>query len=798
MRNLQLLLLIFLHSMLLVAPAAGEKLDLLRLQLSTAFAVRTETPPAIDGRLTDEVWNAAVPITDFLQLEPDNLAPVTETTEARILYDNDNIYVAVRAYDTNPEKIVARLARRDAWMEAAASSADWLGIMFDSRNDDRTAFVFNVNAAGVKIDAYVHNDDQIDPSWDGVWDVAVRIDSEGWSAEYELPFSLFRFNAGENHNWGFVIDRGIQRKQEFQQWPGKKRGVEGLVSRFGILKGIEGVSAPKQMVVLPYALGGYEVDSDDPLARNMGLDLEYGLGSNTTLNLTFNPDFGQIEADPSVLNLTAFETFYEEKRPFFVEGGSFFKHRIQQFHSRRIGKEPGYFYPDEGSLIESPDATTILAAAKITGKTSSGLGFGLIESITDEEYGKWEYVDSDSNTMTEDFLLEPYTNYLVGRVEKSVFNSVSTFGMMFTDVRRKSSSSASTGGFNWDLSFLDNKLDLTGQLLMSQTNGEIGHAGRFFLGYDDPVWWEVGSAVSWYEDTFDLNDLGFLDRSGLLQFMAFGEIRKQDPWGPFLRNDLRMHYFYKERTDGLSLLNNVSVEQTNVTKSYWALGIGGEYSPPSFDDADVFKGSPWVIASPERWAMWGWFRSDGRKSAILQCTYGFGSDELGGSGFMASANITLKPTHSLDITLNGSLSQMNTRREYIDTLYYNENLDVIYSNSTQLVDDIQLRINWTFTPNVSFQMFLQPFKADIDYFGFKRLIAPKTLDFEDYSYSRDPDFKLDNKIGTFVFRWEYSPGSTLFVVYNLNDNKWYSAEDAEWQESRSNALYMKLNYWFQI
>ena len=781
--------------MLLFVPVAGEDLDLSRLRLRTAFAVRTEIPPAIDGRLTDEVWSTAIPITDFLQLEPDNLAPVTETTEARILYDNDNIYVAVRAYDSEPDKIVARLARRDAWMEAASSSADWLGIMFDSRNDDRTAFVFNVNAAGVKIDAYVHNDDQIDPSWDSVWDVAVRVDSEGWSAEYKLPFSLFRFNAGENHNWGFVIERGIQRKQEFQQWPGKKRGVVGRVSRFGILKGIEGVSAPKQMVVLPYALGGYEASSHNSLARNLGLDVEYGLSSNTTLNLTFNPDFGQIEADPSVLNLSAFETFYEEKRPFFVEGGSFFKHRIQQFHSRRIGKEPGYFYPDEGSLIESPDATTILAAAKITGKTSSGLGFGLIESITDEEYGVWEYVDSDSNTMTEDFLLEPYTNYLVGRVEKSVFNSVSTFGMMFTDVRRKSSSSATTGGFNWDLSFLDNKLDLTGQLLMSQTNGEIGHAGRFFLGYDDPVWWEVGSAVSWYEDTFDLNDLGFLDRSGLLQFMAFGEIRKQDPWGPFLRNDLRMNYFYKERTDGLSLLNNVSVEQTNVTKSYWALGIGGEYSPPSFDDADVFKGSPWVIASPERWAMWGWFKSDGRKSAILQCIYGFGSDELGGSGFMASLTLTLKPTNYLDISLSGMRSQMNTNLEYIETI---DSVDVIYSNSTQYVDDIKLRINWTFTPDVSFQMFLQPFNAGVDYNNFKRLTAPKTIVFEEYLYNGNPDFKLDSEVGTFVFRWEYSPGSTLFVVYNLNKSGYYSSNAEKWYITSSDELFIKINYRFQL
>lgn len=798
MRNIQLPLLMFACSLLLSAPADGEELDPSQLYLRTAYAVRTEISPTIDGYLMDEVWSTAIPITDFLQLEPDNLAPVTEATEGRILYDNDNIYVAVRAYDTEPDKIVARLARRDAWMEAAESSADWVGVMFDSRNDDRTAFVFAVNAAGVKIDTYIYNDESFDLSWDGVWDVGVQLDGEGWSAEFELPFSLFRFNTGENRNWGFAIDRGIQRKQEFQQWPGKKRGVEGMVSRFGILKGIDGVPAPNQMEVLPYVLGGYEADSNNPLTRNLGLDVEYGLGSNTSLNLTFNPDFGQVEADPSVLNLTAFETFYEEKRPFFVEGGAFFKNRIQQFHSRRIGKEPGYFYPDEGSIVESPETTTILAAAKITGKTSSGLGFGLIESVTDEEYGVWEYMDSDSNTVTDYFLLEPYTNYLVGRMEKPVFNSVSTVGIMVTDVRRNGGSSANTSGFNWDMSFLDNKLDLTGQILMSKANGERGHAGRFFLGYDDPVWWEVGSAVSWYEDSFDLNDLGFLDRSGVWNYMIFGEIRKQDPWGPFLRNDLESYFFYKARTDGLSLPANLGWEQRNVTKSYWAFGFGGQYNIPSYDDADVFKGSPWEIASQKGWALWGWLRSDGRKPAIIQCSYGFGRDELGGSDFVASANITIKPTDFLDITLNGMRSYMDTRREYINTIYEADSMNVVYSNSTQLVDDIKLRINWTFTPDVSFEMFLQPFSANIDYFDFKRLTAPKTLIFEEYPYSGNPDFKLDNKVGTFVFRWEYSLGSTLFVVYNLNESGYFSSEADTWHISSSDALFIKFNYWFQI
>ncbi|MFQ6607602.1 MAG: DUF5916 domain-containing protein [Fidelibacterota bacterium] len=798
MRNLLLPIFISFCTISLTASTNSLEFDPSQLHLRIAYAMRTATAPTIDGRLVDPEWGSAIPISSFLQLEPDNLAPATEATEARILFDDENIYVAIRAYDSEPDKIVARLARRDAWMEAAENSADWVGVMFDSRNDDRTAFVFAVNAAGVMIDSYVYNDDNFDLSWDGVWDVEVKIDDEGWSAEFEIPFSLFRFNAGEDHDWGFLVDRGIQRKQEYQRWPGKKRGVEGLVSRFGILKGIEDIPAPKQIEILPYVLGGRQAENDDPLAWNMGLDVEYGLGSNATLNITFNPDFGQVEADPSILNLTAFETFYEEKRPFFIEGGSFFKQRIQQFHSRRIGREPNHYFPDTGSIINKPDMTTILTAAKVTGKTSSGLGFGIIESITDEEYGIWQYLDSDSNTVTENFLLEPYTNYLVGRIDRPVFNSVSTVGMMITDVRRQGSHSSSTGGVNWDLSFLDNKLDLTGQLLLSRTNSIKGHAGRFFIGYDDPVWWGIGSAVSWYEDTFDPNDLGFLDRSGVWNLMTFINIRKQDPWGLFLRNDLHSFYFYKARTDGLSLPGTLGWEQSNLTKYYWAFGIGGEYNFSSFDDADIFKGSPWVIGSPKANSLWGWFRSDSRKPTILQGSYGFGADILGGSGYRTSLDVILKPTDYLDISINAVHSILKTRKEYITTNYVSGDTNIIYSNSTQFMDDIQLHINWTFTNDITIQLFLQPFNADVNYYNFKRLMAPKSLIFEEYPYGSDPDFKLQDIIGTFVFRWEYSPGSTLFVVYNLSERGYYSADLSEWSKTKENALFIKLNYWLQM
>ncbi len=798
-RNPIYLLLVVALSQLLNG-ASPSKIDPATLHLKEAIAVRISAPPKIDGDLSDPVWQEAVPISDFLQVEPEDLGSPTEPTEGRILYDDDNVYVAIRAFDSKPEKIVERLARRDSWMEAGGNHADWVGMMFDSRNDNRTAFTFAVNASGVKFDTYIYDDDSFDMSWEGVWDVEVSRDEFGWTAEFKLPFSMFRFNTSKNQEWGLSLDRSIQRKQEMQMWPGIKRGTEGLVSRFGILKGIENVPPPKQLEILPYTLGGIHKNGDDQLTKNIGIDVEYGLGSNTTLNLTFNPDFGQVEVDPSVLNLTAFETFYEEKRPFFVKGGSFFHNRLQLFHSRRIGKEPGYFSPSYGEIIESPEVTTILGAVKIMGKTESGLSFGVVESVTDEEYGVWEYeiLSSDSiyDTQQKDFLLEPYTNYFVGRVENPIINDVSTVGLVVTDVRRKEATGAFTGGMDWNIRLLDNRFGFGGQLVLSDVNGDREFAGRFYAEYNDPVWWDLDIVGSWFGDSFDINELGFLDRNGFWKLAIIGEIRKQDPWGPFLRNSLECNFFYKSRNDGLPLSKHLEIEQENSTKNYWHFGFGASVDFPSYDDGDTFKDSlSWDIASPLSKGGWAWFQTDSRKRIIVAPVLGFGVNELGGWGYMAKLSLTLKPTDFFMVSVDASENYSDSRIEWVEAV---DEDNIIYSNSKQVVDDIQLRMNLTFSPDLSLQMYLQPFRADMDYFDFKRLTAPKTLDFEPYEYDYNHDFRIKNSVGTFVLRWEYLPGSTFFVVYNLNDSNFYSSADGVWFTSKSNTLFIKLNYWFQV
>lgn len=815
-----LLISFVLASGLSAGDSSLSTIDPASLVFSQVTAVRTSAAPSIDGDLSDPVWLDAVPITAFLQMDPVDLGKPTEQTEVRILYDDDNFYVSFISLDENPDRIVSRLARRDTWIRTgtssggggmrrssesiAVNSSDWVGLALDTRDDNRTAYNFIVNAAGSKVDAYIYDDERYDRSWDGVWDVQVKTSDEGWVAEFRLPFSMFNFRHAENLTWGVSLKRFIFRKQEQLEWPGKKRGVQGNVSRFGILNGLSNVPPPRQIELIPYGLGGYHADGDDKLTRNAGVDIEYGLASNTTLNLTINPDFGQVEADPSVLNLTAFETFYDDKRPFFVEGASFFENpspsfKGRLFHSRRVGKRPGYFSPEEGSIVTRPQATTILGAAKLLGKTASGLEFGVVEAVTDEEYGTVEYMPDDTTVVRERFLLEPYTNHFIGRLRKQIVNDLSTIGMVLTDQRRKGGHTASTGALDWRLKFLDNRVSFIGQMMMSQVGVTRGTAGRLHLAYDDPVWWNLKLRGAWYDDDFNVNDLGFLKRTGLRLLETDLSLRRQDPWGPLLRGSLRLGYDFAARTDGTVLDREVDVSLNATTLSYWSLGLWTKYVLPAFDDDDTFKDSrAWVIRELPRRGAFIWLRTDNRKWISLNPSVGFGRGESGSWGYRFSLGMTVRPTPNLSATVRSVINIKETNDEWIGVEEADDGEKIIYANSSQQTQDVTLRLNWTFSPDLSFQVYFQPFKADVDYFGYKSLSAPKTLDFEPYDYAHDPDFRLNNTVGTFVWRWEYLPGSTLFVVYNLNDSNTFSASEGSWDPSKSNTLFIKLNYWFQV
>jgi len=771
-----------------------KELDPDKLRFREMIATRVNTPPIIDGIIDDMVWTTAVAETGFVQFNPYNLTSPTEKTDGRVVFDNDYIYVAVNSYDSEPDKITGRLNRRDRWMEAFSTNSDWVGLAIDSNNDDRTSYWFAVNSAGSRMDVYISGEgmEAFDPSWDVVWEYKVARNNEGWSVEMKIPFSVFQFDAKKNEDWGFHIARHIHRLQEEVQWPGRPKGISGFAPYYGVLKGISDIPSPKKIEFLPYVSGGIKNESN---VNSLGLDMRYGLSASSSLNLAINPDFGQVEADPSVLNLTAFETQFDEKRPFFIEGGSFFKNRYQLLHSRRIGQAPGVLVPEESVILNRSENTTILGAGKLLGEMTGGTKYGLIEAITDEEFGTWETESGD----TVSGMIEPKTNYFIGRLEQPVFNTVSTVGFMITDVRRNNSGYANVKGFDWKLKFMENALTLKGQLVYTTKDDVSGNAARFNIGYKHPIWWDLNFVTGFADDKYEINDLGFNKRNDTWYYGTYGDLRKQNPWGRYLNNDLKFRYFNMGRGDGLTLSKSLKIEQNNQLKSYWSFGSELNMQFAAYNDEDTFRDDrAWVYQSETEGYAVLWFQTDRRKKLILKPNFGYGGGEYRDWGYRAGLNIRWQPLDNINLMIDGFQDLGPKSMEWVGIEEDSTGTNIIYAESEALMNDIKIRFNWTFTSELTFEAFFQPFTVDLNYKSFYKLMAEKTRVLEPYNYNSDPDFKLNNKVGTFVLRWEYNPGSALYLVYNLHSNKYYSASDDVWEIDSSNSFVIKFNYWLQI
>ncbi|HSW67866.1 MAG TPA: DUF5916 domain-containing protein, partial [Bacteroidales bacterium] len=399
------------------------------------------SPPVIDGYINDSAWQQGVWGGGFVQYEPfENAEPAFET-EFKILYDDNNLFIAFKAHDSAPDSIEKRLSRRDD------GQGDLVAIQFDSYFDQRTGFTFAVTAAGVKVDYITLNDGESqDNVWDPVWEAKTSLTNFGWVAEVTIPFNQLRFGNQNDHIWGLQVARHTFRRNETSLWQPIPRAAGGWVSLIGEIHGISGIRPKKQFDAIPYFVAQYETfkqEPDNPFRTgdkhmlNAGLDAKIGLTNDLTLDLTFNPDFGQVEADPSQINLTAFETFFEEKRPFFIEGRNIMSYPLQSnghdnndnlFYSRRIGRQP-QFYPDlnANQHIKQPINTTILGAAKLTGKTRRGLSVGIMQSVTADEYAT---IDTDG--IRDRIHVEPATNYFAARVGQDFNRGNTTLGGMFT------------------------------------------------------------------------------------------------------------------------------------------------------------------------------------------------------------------------------------------------------------------------------------------------------------------------------------------------------------------------------
>jgi hypothetical protein len=767
-----------------------------------------ETPPRIDGRLDDEIWIAAQAIEDMVQNDPDNMQAPTERTLVKVAYDDRSVYVGVINYMKDPSKITTALGRRDTFPRA-----DSIKITFDPRHDHLTAYTFDANPSGVQGDMTWFDDSRSSTDYEAVWDVRTQITDEGWTAEFRIPFSQLRFSItpGEPVVWGFNIRRDIVYNAEMIRWVATPRGAQGFVSRFGHVTFVAPPAPPRRLELQPFLLARQEhvtaTGSDQSLSG--GLDFRMGLGTATTLSATVNPDFGQVEQDPAVLNLSVFETFFPEKRPFFIEDSRTFIPNFPQtpmFHSRRIGQKPGRFAIPEGeTVITRPDATTILGATKVTGK-SNGWTYGGLTALTDREYALVETADGANVER----LIEPYTSYNVARVQKDLFGGSSNIGGHATGVLRDDDLDAYTGSVDYKLRWGQNKFNWDGQWsgTRSAINGAMatGFGGLTNFNYNSKHL-NLFSHYDYFDDQFKNSDLGFFFNRNNKTQVNFGiNVGQPDPGKVFRNVTVASSFFTQYNGDGLLLDRNFFVGNDGQFLNYWNYFVGTGRFTESYDDLDTRGGPP--IAQPGGWFLDSFVGTDSRKRFRVSADAHFRGDDAGGYNRTLNVNFTFQPAPQVQGTISSNYTRGHDDAQWIQ----NEDVtgdgvdDNIYGQLDRNVLSITARGTYAFTRDMTLEVYMQPFAAVGDYYDIRRLAKPLSYEFEPVVIDTNPDFNNKSLRSNVVFRWEYRPGSTFFVVWNVSnsDASRPGAFDAfrdlrsGFGSSGTQVLMVKFNYWLGL
>ena len=769
------------------------------------------TPPKIDGRLDDLIWQRAPVFTGFTQRRPDTGQAATESTTVQFAYDDKALYVGVMAFDRQPEHIVARLARRDQWSEA-----DFVQIAIDAHHDHQTNFVFQVFAGGSLTDGYNYDDGQgWDSAWDGVWQARQSRHENGWCVEYKIPYQALRFSPQEKYTWGINVIRYISRKKEDVYWRMIPLEQSGWPSHFGHLEGIEQIIPPKPLEIMPYIVGRSTFIADDgsdsrDFFGNLGVNMRYGLTSGLSLNATVNPDFGQVEADPAVLNLSVFETFFEERRPFFVDGADNFRTPIQLFYSRRIGKQPGFNrIPSGFEMVERPDFTTILGAVKIMGKTTGKTSFGFMEALTAREYASLESVEEEKNRR--DFILEPRSHILVGRVQQDLFQGNSHIGLTGTSLNRHKAADAYSGSVDWWLHSGQNAYDFWGQIAGSQARSAADRK----RGWGNEM--AVGKRSGWlrgefhwqaYSKDFEINDLGFLWRNNYYETRLQLALRKDRPWNFFRRNSLNIRQWRRWNFDDVVLANGIGLSTWHQFKTYWELFGAVNHDFRTQDDLDT-RGGP-LIVRPASTDFELHIESDDRRAISSQLGFSWGNDVEGSSWRTMALSVEIKPADHIEYHFQPRYQWGFDDAQWVGNIDTDGNGAVehfVYGTLRSKTLDLTTRLNVIFSRDLSLELYVQPFLAVGTYKNFKELTSPSSYLFTPYSeLGYNPDFRRRSLQSNMVLRWEYRPGSTLFLVWS-QANSAFSSQPSfrplknigeSFLDAGSDIFFVKANYWLSL
>ena len=846
----------------------------------SAMAVRASTAIRVDGVLDEDAWQDAQPITQFWQRDPHEGEPGSERTEARMVYGDDAIYVGVRAWDSHADQIKALLTRRDE-----DSPSDWIVVAIDSYHDHRTGYAFFVNPAGVKRDVYLFDDGNDDDSWNAVWDVATSRDSEGWTAEFRIPWSQLRFSAAATHDFGFQVVRMIPRLNEEQHWRLMPKDQSGVVSRFGELTGIEGIEPPRRVEVMPYvaATGAFgPAEAGNPFQTGhagngrMGADLNVGITSNLTLSATINPDFGQVEADPAVVNLSAFETFYPEKRPFFNEGLDIFRFPIllgdgdganeQLFYTRRIGRRPQGEADPRGGFAQTVDQTTILGAGKISGKTATGWTIGMLGALTAEEQAQ---VVGGDGLETKD-VVEPRTGYFVGRLAKDLRGGLTKIGVFGTGVTRALPdnlqwlhSAAYAGGIDFGHRFLDDNYFVDGWLVGSSVQGSqesiaetqlssaryyqrpdnthvtydptrtslSGFAGQFVVG-KRKGFLLFSTGFDTRSPGFEVNDAGYQREADRTIQFAWVGLRWNKPGKVFRRLGLNFNQNTVWTYGWERVGTGGNVNGWGEFHNYWNVNFGISQQAEVLNTG-ALRGGPAFLRPPTT-SMWAGFSTDERKALRFGVwADGFLQPASDTRGISVGPEVSWRPASNLDLSFSPQFFKQRDSWQYLTQEDVAGEQQYIFGVLHQTLVSTTFRGNMTFSPNLSLQVYAEPFVTTGAYEGYRRVADPRADQFSDRfddfgpdhvfddngDISLDvtgdgtPDIALGNPNFTYVsfrsnvvLRWEYKLGSTLFLVWqhgreggNTDPNFSFGQGLQDmFRLDAHNTFVVKVNYWLSM
>ncbi|EDP72475.1 hypothetical protein FBALC1_15277 [Flavobacteriales bacterium ALC-1] len=823
--------------------------DSISKRVYTTKSIAGKTAPTIDGKLNDAIWSEVEWTTDYVEFQPDVGTAPTEQTKMKILYDDKNLYVAYRCYQADPLTIEKRMGRRDDF------PGDWVEINIDSYNDDRTAFSFTISASGVKGDEFVSNNGNFDGSWNPIWYVDTNIDDEGWTAEMRIPLSQLRFGNEQEQVWGLQSTRRYFNNEERSTWQPLEANPPGWVSEFGELRGLIGLKPQKQLEIQPYTvaqLDTYEAEAGNPFRDGSdtkltgGLDAKIGITNDLTLDLTINPDFGQVDADPGAIALDGFEIFFEERRPFFVENKNVFDFRVgggadNVFFSRRIGRTPQGFSTSDNSLgefEEIPNFTTILGAAKFSGKTKNGWAIGVLESITSKEYAEIkldtrdEFIDNlpDVGTKREE-LVEPFTNYLVTRVQKDFNNRNSYIGGIFTATNRNLEDnleflrkSAYTGGVDFRHNWKNRTYYVQGNLTLSKVNGSkeaientqrslthlfqrvdashidvdpnktslTGTGGRLEIGKGGNGNWNYNIGANWKSPELELNDIGFLRQADDIR--QYANVRRffNKPTSWF--RQARLGLEFSTAFDFEGNYNRIQYEfNGNINyKNNWFSDFGAAHKPRIFVNTFLRGGPRWRYNEENFWYLFS--GTDRRKK--LSATLGYVNSRSKQNNFSLTryvVRLRYQPLDALSLSLETELEKRPSKTQYVTQRDFGANTRYILGAIDQESLSATLRVNYNINPNLTIQYYGQPFIFKADFSNFNHVnnatagdinerittYDDNQISFDGSSYNVDddrdgnvdysfgnPDFAFVQFRSNLVLRWEYIPGSEVFLVWS--------------------------------